>query len=91
MRSFLIRLKVAQAEVIFPLVVKQTMFFLRLHRHFPGSTYLLNIIGCFESLNSKPVPFIKNANHLCLWIEITWVQSWIFFFPFLSNPGRELL
>lgn len=55
----MIRLKIAQAEVIFPLVIKQNVFFLRLHRHLQGPYCLLNIIGSFESLKSKPVLFIK--------------------------------
>lgn len=67
----MIRLQGAQAEVILPLVIKQNVFFLRLHRHLQGPFYLLSIIGSFESLKSKPVPFIKNANHLCPWAEIT--------------------
>ena len=77
----MIRLQGAQAEVTLPLVIKQNVFFLRLHRHLQGPFYLLSIIGSFESLKSKLVPFIKNGNHLCPWAEITWMQLLIFFFP----------
>lgn len=72
-------LKVAQAEVIFPLVIKQNVFFLRLHRHLWGPYYLLNINGRFESSKSKPVLLIKHANRLCSWIKIIRRRHLIFF------------
>lgn len=78
MSSLVIKLKVVQAEAIFPLLVKQKVFFLRLLRQFQGPWYLLNIIGSFGCLESKPILFIKMLTTCIHGSQLPGCSTWFF-------------